>query len=87
MKKMMVTPIVPCFRAGLDPESVSRHRLNIAELSKLEHDMYLMGVTIASLDTSEENHRHKERRRVRAHYRFMVSVLAIAVLVSSYIDK
>jgi hypothetical protein len=32
-----------------------------------------MGVTMAALDTSEENHRHKERKRVRAHYRFMVS--------------
>ncbi len=29
---------------GLDPESVSRHRLNIAELTKLEHDMYLVSV-------------------------------------------
>ena len=68
----------PFLFSGLDPESVSRHRLNIAELSKLEHDMYLMGVTMASLDSNEENHRHKERKRARAKYRFMVSGGAVS---------
>jgi hypothetical protein len=35
--------------------------------------MYLMGVTVACLENSEENHRQKERKRLRAKYRFMVS--------------
>lgn len=56
-----------CFR-GLNPESVYKHRLNIAELTKAEHDMYLMGVTMACLANPDETVRHKERRRLRAQY-------------------
>ncbi|XP_021941950.1 uncharacterized protein LOC110840943 isoform X2 [Zootermopsis nevadensis] len=58
-----------CFK-GLSPEYVYRHRLNIAELTKAEHDMYLMGVTMAVLTNPEETVRHKERRRLRAQYVF-----------------
>ncbi|XP_018566698.1 uncharacterized protein LOC108907476 isoform X2 [Anoplophora glabripennis] len=56
-----------CFR-GLNPESVYKHRLNIAELTKSEHDMYLMGVTMACLANPDTTVRHKERRRLRAQY-------------------
>ncbi|XP_043225379.1 uncharacterized protein LOC122383230 [Amphibalanus amphitrite] len=58
-----------CFRT-LNAEFVYRHRLNIAELSKHEHDMYLMGVTMACLSNPEETARHKERKRLRAKYVF-----------------
>jgi hypothetical protein len=56
----------------LDPESVNRHRLNIEELTKPEHDMYLMGVTMACLENPEATSKHKERKRQRAKYRFKV---------------
>lgn len=58
-----------CFK-GLQAESVYRHRLNIAELTKQEHDMYLMGVTMAVLSNRSETNRHKERIRQRAVYVF-----------------
>lgn len=56
-----------CF-SGLNAESVYRHRLNIAELTKEEHHMYLMGVSMASLANPKETSRHKERIRQRASY-------------------
>ncbi|XP_015112364.1 uncharacterized protein LOC107038012 [Diachasma alloeum] len=56
-----------CFK-GLNPEAVYRHRLNIAELTKAEHDMYLMGVTMACLTDPHQTARHTERRRLRAQY-------------------
>ncbi|XP_022901281.1 uncharacterized protein [Onthophagus taurus] len=56
-----------CFR-GLNPDSVYKHRLNIAELTKGEHDMYLMGVTMACLANPDTTVRHKERRRLRSQY-------------------
>ncbi|XP_076045193.1 uncharacterized protein LOC143027663 isoform X2 [Oratosquilla oratoria] len=58
-----------CFK-NMNPEFVFRHRLNIAELTKNEHDMYLMGVTMACLANPEETSRHKERKRLRASYVF-----------------
>lgn len=58
---------VSCFKE-LQPEQVFRHRLNIAELTKEEHDMYLMGVTMACLANRKETCRHKERIRQRASY-------------------
>lgn len=58
-----------CFK-DLQAESVYRHRLNIAELTKQEHDMYLMGVTMACLSNRNETNRHKERVRQRAVYVF-----------------
>lgn len=58
-----------CFN-DLQAESVYRHRLNIAELTKQEHDMYLMGVTMACLSNRNETNRHKERIRQRAVYVF-----------------
>lgn len=54
----------------LQAEAVYRHRLNIAELTKPEHDMYLMGVTMASLADRNSTNRHKERVRQRATYVF-----------------
>lgn len=56
-----------CF-THLDPESVFKHRLNVAELTKEEHDMYLMGVTMACLANRKHTHRNKERQRQRASY-------------------
>ena len=56
-----------CFK-GLNAETVYRHRLNIAELTKAEHDMYLMGVTMACLTDPHQTARHTERRRLRAQY-------------------
>lgn len=56
-----------CYKE-LQPENVYRHRLNIAELTKQEHDMYLMGVTMACLANRTETNRHKERIRQRASY-------------------
>ena len=61
-----------CFR-GFDAEGVYKHRLNIDELSKLEHDMYLMGLTMACMESPDETNRHKERKRLRAKYRFKVN--------------
>lgn len=58
-----------CFK-DLQAENVYRHRLNIAELTKQEHDMYLMGVTMACLSNRNETNRHKERIRQRAVYVF-----------------
>ena len=62
-----------CFD-GFDSEVVYKHRLNIDELSKLEHDMYLMGITMACMESPDETNRHKERKRLRAKYRFKVKV-------------
>lgn len=56
-----------CFK-GLNAEVVYRHRLNIAELTKAEHDMYLMGVTMACLTNPYQTARQTERRRLRAQY-------------------
>ena len=61
-----------CFD-GFDSEAVYKHRLNIDELSKLEHDMYLMGITMACMESPDETNRHKERKRLRAKYRFKVT--------------
>ena len=60
-----------CF-SNFNPETVYRHRLNIAELTRSEHDMYLMGVTMASVSNPEETARHKERKRLRTQYVFQV---------------
>ncbi|KAJ8926823.1 hypothetical protein NQ314_020671 [Rhamnusium bicolor] len=40
----------------------------VTELTKGEHDMYLMGVTMACLANPDTTVRHKERRRLRAQY-------------------
>lgn len=60
-----------CF-ADINPESAYRHRLNIAELTRSEHDMYLMGVTMASLSNPEETARRTERKRLHTQYVFQV---------------
>ncbi|XP_047004387.1 uncharacterized protein LOC124622649 [Schistocerca americana] len=69
-----------CFK-GLSPEYVYRHRLNIAELTKGEHDMYLMGVTMAVLTNPEETVRHKERQRLRAQYAFQGRRVCLAAFL------
>lgn len=56
-----------CFK-DLNPDVVYRHRLNIAELTKAEHDMYLMGVTMACLTDPYQTVRQTERRRLRTQY-------------------
>lgn len=56
-----------CFK-HLDPDSVFKHRLNVAELTKEEHDMYLMGLTMACLANRKHTYRNKERQRQRASY-------------------
>lgn len=56
-----------CFD-GLSAETVHKHRLNIAELTKEEHDMYLMGVIMASLLNPTQTSRNKERKRQWASY-------------------
>lgn len=60
---------VSCFD-GLDANSVYRHRLNIAELTKNECDFYLMGICRASLmDCSERG--TAKRQRKRSSYSYM----------------
>jgi hypothetical protein len=63
--------ISSCF-SNINPESAYKHRLNIAELTRSEHDMYLMGVTMASLSNPDETARHTERKRLRTQYVFQV---------------
>jgi len=58
-----------CFD-GLKTDLVYRHRCNIAELSKPEHDMYLMGVVLTSLLDPSSTTKHKERQRHRNKYVF-----------------
>lgn len=52
-------------------ENVHRHRLNVATLAKEEHDMYLMGLTMACLANRNETGRHKERIRQRSTYVYL----------------
>lgn len=58
-----------CF-LGLIPEAVFRHRLNVTELTREEHDMYLMGVIMACLSNPKQTIRNKERQRQRASYAY-----------------
>lgn len=58
-----------CF-LGLESEFVWKHRCNIAELSKGEHDMYLMGIMMASLANPKATSKQKERQRNRNKYIF-----------------
>lgn len=58
-----------CFD-GLNADNVYKHRLNIAELTKTEHDMYLMGVTMACLAKRNKTSLQKKRIRQRASYVF-----------------
>ncbi|CAG7816025.1 unnamed protein product [Allacma fusca] len=59
-----------CFE-GLSHEFVYKHRLNIAELTRPEHDMYLMGVTMATLSNPEATAKHTKRQRLRTSYVFL----------------
>ena len=51
--------------------------MNIEELTKTEHDLYMMGVFMACLGNSTENNKQKERKKLRAKYRFMVRIIYI----------
>jgi len=59
---------VSCFLT-LDAESVYRHRLNIAELTKNEQDFYLMGIVRAVL--MDKNDKGSKRQRKRSSYSYM----------------
>ena len=65
---------------GFDPEMIYKHRLNIQDLTKAEHDMYLMGQTVACTQP-KETEEGKERKKMRAKYRFWVR---FAIFASSY---
>jgi len=59
-----------CFKP-FDVEMVYKHRLNIQDLTKTEHDMYIMGMTMACMGIPTERHDGKERKKQRAKYRFL----------------
>jgi len=52
----------------LDSEAVFKHRTNIAKLNKGEHNMYLMGMMMATLGDSTHTTKYKERKRMRNKY-------------------
>jgi len=56
-----------CFK-DLDPVMVFSHRKSISKLSKVEHDMYLMGVMSATLRNPSLTSKKKERMRNRNKY-------------------
>ena len=59
-----------CFE-GINPEFVYKHRLNIAELTRAEHDMYLMGVTMATAANPEGSLKNAKRQRLKTSYIFL----------------
>ena len=54
----------------LEPDFVLGHRTNIAKLSRAEHDMYLMGIIMATMGNPKSTSKRKERQRVRNKYIF-----------------
>ena len=58
-----------------------KHRLNIEELTKTEHDLYMMGVFMACLGNSTETNKQKERKKLRAKYRFMVRLIYFVLFI------
>ena len=56
-----------CF-SNMDPEMVFKHRYNIADLTKHEHYMYMMGLQMACLSDREHTMRNKERKYQRCQY-------------------
>lgn len=58
-----------CFKT-FNVEMVNKHRLNIQDLTKTEHDMYIMGTTMACMGCPTERNDGKERKKQRAKYRF-----------------
>lgn len=55
---------------GLEPNFVLKHRTNIAKLGRAEHDMYLMGIIMATMGNPKATSKRKERQRVRNKYIF-----------------
>lgn len=52
----------------MDPEMVYKHRLNIAEMTKNEHDFYLMGIVRSLL--TDPSDRGAKRQRNRSSYSY-----------------
>lgn len=73
-----------CFE-GLDCEEVFRHRLNIADLTKTEHEFYLMGVTMSSIFKTKETLHNKDRKRQRLNYVYMGN--RICLLAFLYLEN
>ena len=59
---------LPCLALGAG--LVHSHRAAVARLSKQEHDMYLMGLIMATLVSPDTTSKHKERQRSRNKYVF-----------------
>ena len=59
--------------SAFNVEMVNKHRLNIQDLTKTEHDMYIMGTTMACMGCPTERNDGKERKKQRAKYRFWVN--------------
>lgn len=73
-----------CFEE-LDCEEVFRHRLNIADLTKTEHEFYLMGVTMSSIFKTKETLQNKDRKRQRLNYVYMGN--RICLLAFLYLEN
>ncbi|XP_023328184.1 uncharacterized protein LOC111701225 [Eurytemora carolleeae] len=58
-----------CFQF-LISDNVYNHRLNISKLTKREHDMYLMGMMMASLGDPNQTTKLKHRKRRRNKYMY-----------------
>ena len=55
---------------GVEPGGVARHRSNIGSLSRSDHDMYLMGLLMATMVSPGATSKRKERQRSRNKYMF-----------------
>jgi hypothetical protein len=55
---------------GLDTAFVLGHRSNVARLSRAQHDMYLMGLIMATMGDPKATSKRKERQRIRNKYMF-----------------
>ena len=49
--------------SAFNVEMVNKHRLNIQDLTKTEHDMYIMGTTMACMGCPTERNDGKERKK------------------------
>ena len=72
-KKVYVRNMYIHLFSAFNVEMVNKHRLNIQDLTKTEHDMYIMGTTMACMGCPTERNDGKERKKQRAKYRFWVN--------------